>query len=95
MALVLPNVPVYQALKEKIKSVIESSSPRVAERFRGTVLYCPKLQDLKDAEGKCKKVIQMTNGRISEWIGDPDLFHQLVLRITLFGNYKYLFKFLA
>ncbi|WMV08524.1 hypothetical protein MTR67_001909 [Solanum verrucosum] len=92
---VSPNVPVCQALKEKIKSPIDRSSRRVTEQFRDTVPYRPKLQDFKDVEGKSKKAIQMTKGRIAEWIGDLDLLRQLVLHNTLFDNYKYLFKFLS
>uniref|UniRef100_M1DRA2 Uncharacterized protein n=1 Tax=Solanum tuberosum TaxID=4113 RepID=M1DRA2_SOLTU len=71
MALVSPNVPVCQALKEKIKSEIERSSRRITDQFRDAVPYRPKLQDLKDAEGKSKKAIQMTKERIAEWMGDP------------------------
>uniref|UniRef100_M1DP06 Uncharacterized protein n=1 Tax=Solanum tuberosum TaxID=4113 RepID=M1DP06_SOLTU len=63
---------VCQAIKEKIKSAIEKSSRLVAEQFRNAVPYHPNLQDLKDAEGKRKKAIQMTKGRIAEWISDPD-----------------------
>uniref|UniRef100_M1DPU1 Uncharacterized protein n=1 Tax=Solanum tuberosum TaxID=4113 RepID=M1DPU1_SOLTU len=46
---------VCQALKEIIKSAKERSSRRVAEQFRDVVPYRPKLQNLKDAEGKNKK----------------------------------------
>ncbi|KAG5614615.1 hypothetical protein H5410_014439 [Solanum commersonii] len=70
MALVSLNVPMYQALKEKIKLLIEKSSRQVVEQFRDAMPYRTKLQDLKDAEGKSKKAIQLTNGRITEWIGD-------------------------
>ncbi|WMV54947.1 hypothetical protein MTR67_048332 [Solanum verrucosum] len=55
MALISPNVPVCQALKEKIKSVIKRSSRRVVEQFRDVVPYRPKLQNLKDTEGKNKR----------------------------------------
>ncbi|KAG5619775.1 hypothetical protein H5410_004993 [Solanum commersonii] len=41
-AMVLPNVLVCQALKEKIKSAIERSSRRVVERFCDAVPYRPK-----------------------------------------------------
>ncbi|WMV50369.1 hypothetical protein MTR67_043754 [Solanum verrucosum] len=71
------------------------SSRRVGEQFRDAVPYYPKLQDLKDAEGKSKNAIQMTKGQIIEWIGDPDLLRGLVLQNTLFDNYKYLFKLLT
>ncbi|KAG5580076.1 hypothetical protein H5410_050703 [Solanum commersonii] len=64
MSLVSPNAPAYQALKEKIKLAKERSSWRVVKLFRDAVLYRPKLQDLLDAEGKSKKAIQMTKGRI-------------------------------
>ncbi|KAG5610155.1 hypothetical protein H5410_021436, partial [Solanum commersonii] len=43
MALTSSNVPMCQALKEKIKSAIEESSQRVAKRFRDAVLHRPKL----------------------------------------------------
>ncbi|KAG5579821.1 hypothetical protein H5410_050448 [Solanum commersonii] len=42
-AMVSPNVPVCQTLKEKIKLAIERSNQRVAERFRDAVPYRPKL----------------------------------------------------
>ncbi|WMV25227.1 hypothetical protein MTR67_018612 [Solanum verrucosum] len=43
MAVIWPKIPVCQALKEKIKSAMEWSSRRVAERFRDAVLDHPKL----------------------------------------------------
>uniref|UniRef100_M1DZ98 Uncharacterized protein n=1 Tax=Solanum tuberosum TaxID=4113 RepID=M1DZ98_SOLTU len=95
MALVLPNVPMCQALKVNIKSVIERSSRRVAEQFRDTMPYCPKLQDLMYAKGKSKNVIQMTKGGITKWIGDPDQLRRLNHRRTLFDKNKYLIQFLA
>ncbi|WMV25120.1 hypothetical protein MTR67_018505 [Solanum verrucosum] len=53
--MILPKVPVCQALKEKIKSTIERSSRRVAEQFRYAVLDRPKLQNLKMLKAKEKK----------------------------------------
>uniref|UniRef100_M1DKA6 Uncharacterized protein n=1 Tax=Solanum tuberosum TaxID=4113 RepID=M1DKA6_SOLTU len=53
--MVSPNVPVCQALKEKIKLAIERSSRRVGERFRDAMLYRPKLQNLKLLKAKVKR----------------------------------------
>uniref|UniRef100_M1AUA2 Uncharacterized protein n=1 Tax=Solanum tuberosum TaxID=4113 RepID=M1AUA2_SOLTU len=55
MADVSPNVPVCQALKEKIKSAIERGNRRVAERFRDAVPHRPKLQNLKMLKAKAKR----------------------------------------
>uniref|UniRef100_M1D9Z9 Uncharacterized protein n=1 Tax=Solanum tuberosum TaxID=4113 RepID=M1D9Z9_SOLTU len=55
MAIVLPKVPVCQALKEKLKSAIKKSSQRVGERFRDVVLDQPKLQNLKMLKAKEKR----------------------------------------
>lgn len=43
----------------------------------------PKVTKPEDVEGHSKKVMELTKGRISEWINDPDLLHQKVLRRTL------------
>ncbi|WMV24880.1 hypothetical protein MTR67_018265 [Solanum verrucosum] len=44
-----------QALKDKIKSAIERSSWRVADRFYDAVLDRPKLQNLKMMKAKAKR----------------------------------------
>uniref|UniRef100_M1DYE3 Uncharacterized protein n=1 Tax=Solanum tuberosum TaxID=4113 RepID=M1DYE3_SOLTU len=54
MAMISSKVPVCQALKVKIKSAIEKSSRRVAERFCDAVLDLPKLQNLKMLKAKAK-----------------------------------------
>ena len=51
----------------------------------------PKVTEFQDAEGQSKKMIELTKGRID----DPNLLLQVDLRGTFFGDYKYLFKFLA
>lgn len=63
MALVLPNVSVCQALKDKIKSVIGRNSQQVVERFHDTVLYHPKLLNMKMYKAKSKKEMEWTKGR--------------------------------
>ncbi|WP_205532554.1 hypothetical protein, partial [Pectobacterium brasiliense] len=55
----------------------------------------PKVTELEFAEGQCRKAIQITKGRIADWIGDPDLLHRVILRSTLLDNYKYFFEFLV
>ncbi|WMV24592.1 hypothetical protein MTR67_017977 [Solanum verrucosum] len=40
----------------------------------------PKVTEREDAEGQSKKVMELTKGRIAEWIGDPDLLRRMVLR---------------
>ncbi|KAG5595451.1 hypothetical protein H5410_036683 [Solanum commersonii] len=55
MAMISPNILVCQALKEKIKSVIEKSSRRITKRFREVVQYHPKLQSLKLLKANAKR----------------------------------------
>uniref|UniRef100_M1CYX1 Uncharacterized protein n=1 Tax=Solanum tuberosum TaxID=4113 RepID=M1CYX1_SOLTU len=49
------QVPVFQALKEKIKMDIEMSSGHVAEWFRNAMLDRPKLQNLRMLKAKEKR----------------------------------------
>ncbi|KAG5606400.1 hypothetical protein H5410_027892, partial [Solanum commersonii] len=57
---------------------------------RRTVLQCsarsPKVTELEDVEGKSKNAIELTKGRIIEWIGDPDLLRRMFLK---FKNSKF------
>lgn len=57
------------------------------------MLYDPKLQNHKNAEGKRKTTILMTKGdrRVDQlsW-----LIGKLILHTTIFDHYKYVFKFL-
>uniref|UniRef100_M1DT26 Uncharacterized protein n=1 Tax=Solanum tuberosum TaxID=4113 RepID=M1DT26_SOLTU len=78
--MISPKVPVCQTLKEKIKSAMEWSSWRVSKRFRDVVLDRPKVIELEDAEDQGKKAMELTKGRIAEWISNPDLLRRLVLR---------------
>uniref|UniRef100_M1DWK5 Polyprotein protein n=1 Tax=Solanum tuberosum TaxID=4113 RepID=M1DWK5_SOLTU len=55
--MVSPNVPVCQALMDKIKLVIERSSRRVAERFHDVVLDHQKLQNLKMRKNKAERIL--------------------------------------
>uniref|UniRef100_M1DF42 Putative plant transposon protein domain-containing protein n=1 Tax=Solanum tuberosum TaxID=4113 RepID=M1DF42_SOLTU len=55
MAMISPNVPVCQAMKEKIKSAIERNCGRVIERFLDAVSYLPKLQSLRLVNAKAKR----------------------------------------
>uniref|UniRef100_M1DGB8 Uncharacterized protein n=1 Tax=Solanum tuberosum TaxID=4113 RepID=M1DGB8_SOLTU len=68
-------VPLYQALKAKIKSAIEMSSRRVAEWFRDAVLDRPKLHNLRIVKAKAKR-------SIGPWSAAPGkaLTYDLVLR---------------
>ncbi|KAG5589976.1 hypothetical protein H5410_040490, partial [Solanum commersonii] len=72
MAIVSPNVPMCQALKEKIKSAIKMSSCAIS----------PKVTELEVAEVQSKKTMELTKGQIAEWIGDPDLLRRIVFRST-------------
>uniref|UniRef100_M1DVC7 Uncharacterized protein n=1 Tax=Solanum tuberosum TaxID=4113 RepID=M1DVC7_SOLTU len=74
MAITLPKVSVCQALKVKIKSVMEWSSLRVIEWFCDAVLDRPKLQDLKMLKAKAKRLAsKKSNWRIAKEVGEPDL----------------------
>ncbi|KAG5610296.1 hypothetical protein H5410_021577 [Solanum commersonii] len=55
IAMVSPNVLVYQALKEKINLAIKRSSQRVAEQFYDAMTYHPKFQNLKMLKAKAKR----------------------------------------
>ncbi|KAG5632753.1 hypothetical protein H5410_004470 [Solanum commersonii] len=68
MALVSPNVPVCQALKEKIKSAIERE---VGKSPNNSAMQSLIAQSYRTSR-IIKKAIQMTKGRIAEWIEDPD-----------------------
>ncbi|WMV33037.1 hypothetical protein MTR67_026422, partial [Solanum verrucosum] len=70
----------------------QSASHRTVPRCSA---ISPIVTEPKDVEGQRKKAMELTKGRIAEWIGDPDLVCRLNLCCTLFDNYKYLFKFLA
>uniref|UniRef100_M1DN65 Uncharacterized protein n=1 Tax=Solanum tuberosum TaxID=4113 RepID=M1DN65_SOLTU len=59
------------------------------------IAITPKVTELEDAEGQSKKAMELTIGRIAKWIGDPDLLRRMVLRITFFGDYKYMSEFLV
>uniref|UniRef100_M1A2T3 Uncharacterized protein n=1 Tax=Solanum tuberosum TaxID=4113 RepID=M1A2T3_SOLTU len=55
IALVSPNVPVCQALKEKIKSAIERSSRRIVEQFRDTMPYTQSYRTSRMLKVKAKR----------------------------------------
>ncbi|WMV50049.1 hypothetical protein MTR67_043434 [Solanum verrucosum] len=46
----------------------------------------PKVTELKVVEGQSKKAMELTKGRIAEWIGDPDLLCRMVLRSTILAT---------
>uniref|UniRef100_M1DNW1 Uncharacterized protein n=1 Tax=Solanum tuberosum TaxID=4113 RepID=M1DNW1_SOLTU len=99
MAMISPKVPMYQALKEKIKSARERSSRRFAERFRDAVIGLPKVTELENVEGQTKKAMKLTKGRIAELIGDPNLLRLMALHniflvtINKFSNIMFSIKF--
>uniref|UniRef100_M1DVP7 Uncharacterized protein n=1 Tax=Solanum tuberosum TaxID=4113 RepID=M1DVP7_SOLTU len=45
-----------------------------------------KVTDLEDAEGEGRKVMELTKGRIGEWIGEPDLLRRVALRSTFLAT---------
>jgi len=57
---------------------------------RRTVPRCiaipPKVTELEDAKGQSKKAIELSKGRIAEWISDPDLLRRMVHCSTLWAT---------
>uniref|UniRef100_M1DDP2 Uncharacterized protein n=1 Tax=Solanum tuberosum TaxID=4113 RepID=M1DDP2_SOLTU len=61
-----------QVSNEMEQSACHRTVPRCSVRL-------PKVTELEDAEGQSKRAMELTKGRIAEWIGDPDLLRRLVL----------------
>uniref|UniRef100_M1D8U9 Uncharacterized protein n=1 Tax=Solanum tuberosum TaxID=4113 RepID=M1D8U9_SOLTU len=94
MDMISPKAPVCQALKEKIKSAIEWSSRRVAERFRDAVLDRPKQQNVRMLKAKVKGdgIHQRADRRVDRRsrLAAPNGPSQ-----HNFSDYKYIFEFLV
>uniref|UniRef100_M1DG25 Uncharacterized protein n=1 Tax=Solanum tuberosum TaxID=4113 RepID=M1DG25_SOLTU len=61
----------------------QSASSRTVPRCSA---ISPKVTELEVAEGQSKKAMELTKGRIAEWISDPDLLRRIVLRNTFLAT---------
>uniref|UniRef100_M1DGX0 Integrase core domain containing protein n=1 Tax=Solanum tuberosum TaxID=4113 RepID=M1DGX0_SOLTU len=60
----------------------QSASHRTVSRCSA---LSPKLTELEDVEGQSKKAMELTKGRIAEWIDDPNLLHRMHALILFTG----------